>query len=101
MHFFFFPGTDQGNVLFLNATTFVRSAYTIMWNKACAGDYKAKPGSVLFMEPHPTDTSKLLLGYQSGLLVLWNMQVFLCGVSLLFYFLGNKERGLFNPIYMY
>ena len=65
-------GTEKGNVLFFNSTNCVRSSYDIMWNKACCGDYKTRPGPVVILEPHPVDASKLLLGFESGLLILWD-----------------------------
>lgn len=65
-------GTEKGNVLFFNSTNFVRSSYDVMWNKACCGDYKQRPGPVTIISPHPVDASKLLLGFESGLLILWD-----------------------------
>ena len=35
---------------------------------------KTKPGKVIHLSDHPLDSSKLLIGFDSGLIVLWNVK---------------------------
>lgn len=35
-------------------------------------DYKLNPGAVEAIAEHPTEPSKILIGYNRGLMVLWN-----------------------------
>eukprot|EP00039_Didymoeca_costata_P008048 m.107341 g.107341 ORF g.107341 m.107341 type:complete len:1195 (-) comp13925_c0_seq1:2739-6323(-) len=68
-----YVGTEKGNVIFLRAIDFVRSNYDIMWNKACCGNYKERLGAVKLIQQNPHSAEKLLLGYENGHLVLWNL----------------------------
>ena len=36
---------------------------------------KTKPGKVVHLSDCPTDSSKILLGYESGLICLWNIKL--------------------------
>lgn len=36
---------------------------------------KTKPGKVVHLSDSPLDSSKILIGYDSGLIVLWNIKV--------------------------
>ncbi len=35
---------------------------------------KTKPGKVVHLSDHPSDSSKILIGFDSGLIVLWNLK---------------------------
>lgn len=36
---------------------------------------KTKPGKIVHLSDHPHDSSKILIGYDSGLIVLWNLKL--------------------------
>ncbi|MCP9264101.1 STB5L [Dirofilaria immitis] len=67
-------GTERGNVYFINIATFTLSNYTINWNKAIDLGVRTHPGSVKAISTCPTELSKLLLLYEKGMVVLWNLQ---------------------------
>ncbi|VDM91356.1 unnamed protein product [Litomosoides sigmodontis] len=67
-------GTERGNVYFVNIATFTLSNYTINWNKAIDLGVRTHPGSVKAISTSPTELSKLLLLYEKGNVVLWNLQ---------------------------
>uniref|UniRef100_A0A158Q8C1 WD_REPEATS_REGION domain-containing protein n=1 Tax=Elaeophora elaphi TaxID=1147741 RepID=A0A158Q8C1_9BILA len=67
-------GTERGNVYFVNIATFTLSNYVINWNKAIDLGVRTHPGSVKAISTCPTESSKLLLLYEKGNVVLWNLQ---------------------------
>ncbi|KAL3997357.1 LLGL2 family protein [Acanthocheilonema viteae] len=67
-------GTERGNVYFVNIATFTLSNYAINWNKAIDLGVRTHPGSVKAISTCPTEFSKLLLLYEKGNVVLWNLQ---------------------------
>uniref|UniRef100_A0A915PQS7 Lethal giant larvae homologue 2 domain-containing protein n=1 Tax=Setaria digitata TaxID=48799 RepID=A0A915PQS7_9BILA len=67
-------GTERGNVYFVNIATFTLSSYAINWNKAIDLAVRTHPGSVKAISTCPTEISKLLLLYEKGSIVLWNLQ---------------------------
>ncbi|CAL8108438.1 unnamed protein product [Calicophoron daubneyi] len=67
-------GTDKGNVHFVNVQRFTTSGYVINWNKAIDITQSAHPGRVVQIAENPQDTNKLLIGYSSGFLVLWDLR---------------------------
>uniref|UniRef100_A0A1I7V5R1 WD_REPEATS_REGION domain-containing protein n=1 Tax=Loa loa TaxID=7209 RepID=A0A1I7V5R1_LOALO len=67
-------GTERGNVYIINIATFTLSNYVINWNKAIDLGVRTHPGSVKAISTCPTDLSKLLLLYEKGSIVLWNLQ---------------------------
>lgn len=66
-------GTEKGNVLFFKCTNFVRSSMDIMWNKAAIGHFKTHPGPVTLLSSNPDEPTKLLIGFELGFLVLWDV----------------------------
>jgi len=67
-------GTERGNVHVANVETFELSGYSIAWNKAIELSRKAHPGSIIHISECPQDTNKLLIGYESGCIVLWDLK---------------------------
>lgn len=69
-----FIGTERGNVHVANIETFELSGYSIAWNKAIELSRKAHPGAIIHLSECPQDTNKLLIGYDSGCIVLWDLK---------------------------
>ena len=67
-------GTERGNVHVANVETFELSGYSIQWNKAIELSRKAHPGSIIHLSECPQDTNKLLIGYESGCIVIWDLK---------------------------
>lgn len=70
-----YVGTERGNIHVVNIESFVLSGYIINWNKAIEVSRKTHPGSVIHLSDNPLDASKLLIGYESGQLVLWDLRL--------------------------
>ncbi|XP_035715730.1 syntaxin-binding protein 5 isoform X5 [Folsomia candida] len=70
-----YVGTERGNVHVVNIDTFQLSGYIVNWNKAIEVCRKTHPGSVIFLGDNPTDSTKLLIGFDSGQLVLWDLKL--------------------------
>lgn len=68
-------GTEKGNTYVLNVyNNFSQSGYDIKWNNVIELSQKTKPGKVIHLSDHPLDNSKLMIGFDSGLIVLWNVR---------------------------
>ncbi|KAL5106046.1 hypothetical protein TcWFU_001188 [Taenia crassiceps] len=67
-------GSEQGNVHFVNVQHFSTSGYVINWNRAINITQSQRPGAVVQLAEHPQDSNRLLIGYSSGLLVLWDLR---------------------------
>nr|XP_045599883.1 lethal(2) giant larvae protein homolog 1-like isoform X2 [Procambarus clarkii] len=68
-------GTEGGNIYLLNLSTFAMSDNIIYQDVVMQNvpeDYKVNPGPVEAIAEHPTDPIKILIGYQRGLIVLWD-----------------------------
>jgi syntaxin-binding protein 5 len=71
-----FIGTEKGNTYLLNIyNNFSQSGYDIKWNNVIQLSQKTKPGRVVHLSDHPLDPSKVLIGFDSGLIVLWNLKI--------------------------
>lgn len=68
-----FAGTERGNTHVLKLDTFTLSGYIINWNKAIGVKASTHPGSVTHLRENPADPSKLLIGFESGTLCLWDL----------------------------
>jgi len=68
-----FVGTERGNTHVLKLDTFTLSGYIINWNKAIGVMASAHPGSVTHLLENPADPSKILIGFESGTLCLWDL----------------------------
>jgi len=68
-----YVGTDKGNVHIMNLETFSLSGYSISWNKAIDMMQKTHPGPVTHVSENPADPSKLLIGFETGTLCLWDL----------------------------
>uniref|UniRef100_A0A914H9C5 Lethal giant larvae homologue 2 domain-containing protein n=1 Tax=Globodera rostochiensis TaxID=31243 RepID=A0A914H9C5_GLORO len=66
-------GTEKGNVYFVCLATFELSAYAIQWNKAIDLSCRTHPGAIKSLEVSPVDPTKLLIVFERGQLVLWNI----------------------------
>ncbi|GAB6032518.1 Syntaxin-binding protein 5 [Chamberlinius hualienensis] len=67
-------GTERGNVHVVNIESFVLSGYVINWNKAIELSRKTHPGAVVHLSDNPIDSSKLLIGFESSEIVLWDLR---------------------------
>ncbi|CAH8667768.1 unnamed protein product [Schistosoma rodhaini] len=67
-------GTDKGNVNFISVQRFTTSGYVINWNKAIDLSQSSHPGKVIQIAENPQDSNKILIGYSSGFLVLWDLK---------------------------
>ncbi|XP_076645951.1 syntaxin-binding protein tomosyn isoform X2 [Halictus rubicundus] len=70
-----YVGTERGNIHVLHIETFVLSGYVINWNKAIEVFRKTHPGAVVHLSDNPLDLSKMLIGYESGQIVLWDLKM--------------------------
>ncbi|XP_029174325.1 syntaxin-binding protein 5 isoform X9 [Nylanderia fulva] len=69
-----YVGTERGNIHILHIETFVLSGYVINWNKAIEVSRKTHPGAVVHLSDNPLDLSKMLIGYSTGQIVLWDLR---------------------------
>ncbi|XP_026488659.1 syntaxin-binding protein 5 isoform X1 [Vanessa tameamea] len=67
-------GTERGNVHVVNIETFALSGYVINWNKAIEVTRPNHPGAVVDVSENPLDASKLVIAYESGLVVVWDLR---------------------------
>lgn len=67
-------GTEKGNLHVANVETFELSGYSIAWNKAIELSRKTHPGSIIQISECPQDSNKILIGYESGCIVLWDLK---------------------------
>ncbi|XP_061480061.1 syntaxin-binding protein 5 isoform X5 [Rhineura floridana] len=80
-----YVGTERGNIHIVNVESFSLSGYVIMWNKAIelfgsgtssalARSSKSHPGPVVHISDNPMDEGKLLIGFESGTVALWDLK---------------------------
>jgi len=72
----FYIGTEGGNTFILDLKHFQLDSEIIYWNNATAlvqPNAKSHPGLVQCLELCPTDHNKLLIGYEKGVIVLWDL----------------------------
>uniref|UniRef100_A0A8C8DKU0 Syntaxin binding protein 5L n=1 Tax=Oryzias sinensis TaxID=183150 RepID=A0A8C8DKU0_9TELE len=69
-----YVGTERGNTHIVNIESFVLSGYVIMWNKAIELSTKTHPGPVVHLSDSPKDEGKLLIGFESGTVVQWDLR---------------------------
>ncbi|XP_077436976.1 syntaxin-binding protein 5-like isoform X11 [Vanacampus margaritifer] len=69
-----YVGTERGNTHIVNIESFVLSGYVIMWNKAIELATKIHPGPVVHLSDSPKDEGKLLVGFESGTIVQWDLR---------------------------
>ncbi|XP_074033346.1 syntaxin-binding protein tomosyn isoform X5 [Leptinotarsa decemlineata] len=69
-----YVGTERGNVHVVQIENFNLSGYIINWNKAIEVSRKTHPGAIVHLSDNPLDASKLLIGFESGLVVLWDLR---------------------------
>uniref|UniRef100_A0A4W5PET4 Syntaxin-binding protein 5-like n=1 Tax=Hucho hucho TaxID=62062 RepID=A0A4W5PET4_9TELE len=67
-------GTEKGNIHIVNVESFTLSGYVIMWNKAIELSSKSHPGPVVHISDNPMDEGKILIGYECGTVVLWDLK---------------------------
>ncbi|KAG7463686.1 hypothetical protein MATL_G00179240 [Megalops atlanticus] len=70
-----YVGTERGNTHIVNIESFVLSGYVIMWNKAIELSTKTHPGPVVHLSDSPKDEGRLLIGFESGTVVQWDLRV--------------------------
>ncbi|KAL3276672.1 hypothetical protein HHI36_012042 [Cryptolaemus montrouzieri] len=69
-----YVGTERGNVYAVQIENFHLSGYTIHWNKTIEASRKTHPGSIVHLSDNPVDASKLLIGFETGHVVLWDLR---------------------------
>ncbi|XP_070492758.1 syntaxin-binding protein 5 isoform X3 [Chironomus tepperi] len=69
-----YVGTEKGNIHIVHTESFTLSGYIIHWNKAVELTMKTHPGSVVHLSDNPLDSNKVLIGYELGLITLWDMK---------------------------
>ncbi|XP_069961371.1 syntaxin-binding protein 5 isoform X4 [Cherax quadricarinatus] len=69
-----YVGTERGNIHVVNIEVFHLSGYIVNWNKAIELSRKTHPGPVVHLSDCPVDPGKLLIGYESGQLVVWDLK---------------------------
>ncbi|XP_069388897.1 syntaxin-binding protein 5-like isoform X12 [Paralichthys olivaceus] len=69
-----YVGTERGNTHMVNIESFILSGYVIMWNKAIELSTKTHPGPVVHLSDSPKDEGKLLIGFESGTVVQWDLR---------------------------
>ncbi|KAL0969792.1 hypothetical protein UPYG_G00232360 [Umbra pygmaea] len=67
-------GTEKGNIHIVNVESFTLSGYVIMWNKAIELSSKTHPGPVVHISDNPMDEGKILIGFECGTVVLWDLK---------------------------
>ncbi|XP_036810438.1 syntaxin-binding protein 5 isoform X5 [Oncorhynchus mykiss] len=67
-------GTEKGNIHIVNVESFTLSGYVIMWNKAIELSSKSHPGPVVHISDNPMDEGKILIGFECGTVVLWDLK---------------------------
>ncbi|KAM6954248.1 syntaxin-binding protein 5a isoform 2-T2 [Aplochiton taeniatus] len=67
-------GTERGNIHIVNVESFTLSGYVIMWNKAIELSSKAHPGPVVHISDNPMDEGKLIIGFEAGIVVFWDLK---------------------------
>ncbi|XP_061378648.1 syntaxin-binding protein 5 isoform X6 [Danaus plexippus] len=67
-------GTERGNVHVVNIETFALSGYVINWNKAIEVTRAVHPGAVVDLSENPIDASKLVIAFETGLVVVWDLR---------------------------
>ncbi|XP_064539781.1 syntaxin-binding protein 5 isoform X3 [Drosophila montana] len=70
-----YVGTEKGNIHVVHIDTFALSGYIINWNKAIEVVRTSHPGAVIALCDNPLDANKLLIAFECGLLVLWDLKV--------------------------
>ncbi|KAK8379078.1 hypothetical protein O3P69_019122 [Scylla paramamosain] len=68
-------GTEGGNIYLLDLTSFTMSDNIIYQDVVMQNvpeDYKLNPGPVEAIAVHPKEATRILIGYQRGLVVLWD-----------------------------
>ncbi|XP_013071471.1 syntaxin-binding protein 5-like isoform X3 [Biomphalaria glabrata] len=69
-----YVGTERGNVHVVNIESFTCSGYIINWNKAIELSRKTHPGHVVHLSDNPVDANKLLIGFETGAIVFWDLR---------------------------
>ncbi|XP_035824568.1 syntaxin-binding protein 5 isoform X4 [Aplysia californica] len=69
-----YVGTERGNVHMVNIESFTCSGYVINWNKTIELSRKTHPGPVVHLSDNPVDSTKLLIGFESGAIVFWDLR---------------------------
>ncbi|XP_037026071.1 syntaxin-binding protein 5 isoform X4 [Bradysia coprophila] len=69
-----YVGTEKGNIHVVHIESFALSGYIINWNKAIEVLRKSHPGAVVTLADNPTDANKLLIAYECGQIVLWDLR---------------------------
>lgn len=69
-----YVGTERGNIYMVHVETFKVSGYVISWNHVIDVSCKTHPGPVTKIQSNPQDSNKLLLNFESGICVVWDLR---------------------------
>lgn len=69
-----YVGTEKGNIHVVHIESFTLSGYVINWNKTIDVMRKSHPGAVVKLVDNPLDDNKLLIAYECGQIVLWDLR---------------------------
>eukprot|EP00096_Caligus_rogercresseyi_P000369 TRINITY_DN10792_c0_g1_i1.p1 TRINITY_DN10792_c0_g1~~TRINITY_DN10792_c0_g1_i1.p1 ORF type:complete len:1161 (-),score=436.59 TRINITY_DN10792_c0_g1_i1:114-3596(-) len=69
---FVYIGTEKGTLHVLNLESFSLSGYSIPWNKFMDPLSTAQPGGIIIVNANPADPSKILVGFDTGLIVIFD-----------------------------
>jgi len=69
-----YVGTERGNTYMVHVESFKVSGYVISWNHVIDVSCKTHPGPVTQIQSNPQDSNKLLLNFESGVCVVWDLR---------------------------
>eukprot|EP00126_Sphaerothecum_destruens_P007136 Sdes_comp19704_c0_seq1m11626 len=69
-----YVGSTRGNIHLVNIDNFQLSEYLIYWNHTLEVSEKTHPGAVIGIDECPNNDQHLLIGYEKGNLVLWDVK---------------------------
>ena len=72
--YWMYVGTTRGNLYVVDVSTFTLSEYMIYWNHLVELSDKNHPGAVISVEECPMNDQMLLIGFEKGVLVLWDVK---------------------------
>ncbi|XP_076824726.1 syntaxin-binding protein 5-like isoform X1 [Clavelina lepadiformis] len=67
-------GTEHANTYLCNVETFTLSGYSISWNKVIGLSQSMRPGFVVSIRENPVDQNKVLIAFELGIAVLWDLK---------------------------
>eukprot|EP01135_Chromosphaera_perkinsii_P005577 Nk52_evm2s353 gene=Nk52_evmTU2s353 len=72
--FWMYVGTTRGNLFVVDVNNFELSEYMVYWNHLVEISDKNHPGAIISVEECPMNDQLLLIGFEKGVLVLWDVK---------------------------